>query len=91
MSIFNSIKTFFYGFIMRIKLGWYTRQKRKRKKFTRKVLYEKLGKVKLDQKTIEKITNNYLNIGEIFLDRKNLKAAFSFHRINVKKKNSSNN
>ncbi|MHA1199039.1 MAG: hypothetical protein ACTSQF_06785 [Candidatus Heimdallarchaeaceae archaeon] len=91
MGIITSIKTIFYGFVMRVKLSWYTRKKRKRKKITKRILFEKLEKEKLDPKTLEKIAENYLNIGEIFLDRKNLKTVFSFHKFNGKRKNKSNN
>ena len=91
MGLFSFIKTLFYGFTIRIKLGWYTRKKHKRKKFMRNVLCEKFQDVKIDQKTLEKITENYLDIGEIFLDRKNLKAAFSFRWMNGKKKNNTSN
>ncbi len=91
MGILSFIKALFYGVIIRIKLGWYARKKRKRKSHMRKILFEKLSKMKIDQKTLETITNNYLDIGEIFLDRKNLKAAFSFRWMNGKKKNSSSN
>ena len=89
MGIINSIKTFFYGFVVRAKLGFYTRKKRKHKKFARKLIIEKLGRVTLDPKTVDKIAENYLNIGEIFLDRKNLKAVFSVHRLNGRRKNNS--
>ena len=89
MGIINSIKTLFYGFIMRFKLGLCTRKKRKRKKFAKKILTEKLSRIKLDEKTVTKITENYLNIGEIFLDRKNLKALFGLHRFSEKRKNGS--
>jgi len=90
MGIINSIKTLFYGFVMRFKLGLYSRKKRKRKKFARRILTEKLSSIKLEEKTVEKIAENYLNIGEIFLDRKNLRTLFNIHRISEKRKNASN-
>jgi hypothetical protein len=90
MGIINSIKTLYYGLIMRVKLGFYTRKKRRHKKFAQKILIERLSKIKLKDKTLERITENYLNIGEIFLDRKNLKAAFSFHRLTTRRKNNTN-
>ena len=86
MGLINFVKTLFYGFMMRIKLSWYTRKKRKKKKFMEKVLLEKLGDTRIEEKTIEKVIENYLEVGEIFLDRKNLKAAFGFFRINLREK-----
>ena len=91
MGIFNSIKILYYGLIMRVKLGFYTRKKHKHKRFAKKILEEKLSKMNLDAKTLNRITENYLDIGEIFLDRKNLKAAFSFHRYVERRKNSTQN
>ncbi len=85
------VKTLYYGFIIRAKLSLYTRKKRKSKKIFQAVLTEKLSKEKLDAKTIEKISTNYLNIGEIFMDRKNLKSAFSLNMIYEKRRNNSKN
>ena len=85
------MKTLYYGFVIRIKLMWYTRKKRKGKKVTKKFLSEKLINEKINPNIVEKISDNYLNIGEIFLDRKNLKAAFSVNQIFDKKRTNGNN
>ena len=63
-----------------MKLIWYSRKKRRKKKVVKTFLYENLEKEKLDKKTIDMITENYLKIGEIFLDRKVLRTAFSLNR-----------
>ena len=85
-SPFRPIATLFYAVILRIKLSWYSRQKRKRKKVVRAYLSENLEKQNIDEKTIEIIIVNYLKIGELFLDRKILKAAFSIDRFLQPKK-----
>ncbi len=85
-SFLNPIITLYYGFILRIKLSWYSRQKKKRIKIVKEFLANKLEKEKYDKKTSNKIVENYLKIGEIFLDRKNMHTAFSVNKILVPKK-----
>lgn len=85
-STFNLITTLYYGFTLRIKLSWYSRKKRRKKKMIRTFLINKLGKEKYTEKNIEKIAENYLKIGEIFFDQKNMRTAFRINRLLVTKK-----
>jgi hypothetical protein len=80
-SFLNPIITLYYGFILRIKLSWFSRQKNKKSRIVREFLESKLEKEKYDKKTISRITNNFLNIGEIFLDRKNMRNALSVNKM----------
>jgi len=85
-SKFNLITTLYYGFILRIKLGLYSRKKRKKKKMIKAFLVNKLEKESYNEKNIEKIAENYLKIGEIFLDQKNMRTAFRVNRLLIPKK-----
>jgi len=88
-SIFNLITTLYYGFTLRIKLSWYSRKKRKKKKMIKTFLVNKLEKEKYTEKNIEKIAENYLKIGEIFFDKKNMQTAFKVNRLLIPKKTKS--
>ncbi len=85
-SIFNLITTLYYRFVLRIKLSWYSRKKSKKKKMIKAFLVNKLEKEKYNEKYIEKIAENYLKTGEIFLDQKNMRTAFRVNRLLVPKK-----
>ena len=90
-SFLNPIITLYYGFILRIKLSWYSRQKSKRTRIIKDFLTTKLEKEKYDKKTTDSIIENYLKIGEIFLDRKNMHTVFSVNRMLVPKKTKGKN
>ncbi len=85
-SIFNLITTLYYGIALRIKLSWYSRKKRKKKKMIKTFIVKKLEKEKYTEKNIEKIAENFLKIGEIFFDQKNMRTAFRVNRLLVPKK-----
>ena len=88
-SFLNPIITLYYGFILQVKLSWYSRKKRRRKKMIRGFLSDKLKDENYSKKTTDKIVENYLNIGEIFLDRKNMHTAFSINKLLVPRKTKS--
>lgn len=90
MGLLNPIKTLYYGLIIRIKLGWFLKKERKMKKIAEKILLDKFAKEKIDQNTLDKISNNYLSISNILLDRKNMKAALSIPYLDNKRKDTSN-
>ena len=79
-SIFNPIVTLFYGLIIRVKFSWFSRRKRKRRKITRTSLEKKLHNKGIEEKTVNKIIENYLRFGETIFDRKVIQAAFSINR-----------
>ncbi|MHA1217707.1 MAG: hypothetical protein ACTSO5_03380 [Candidatus Heimdallarchaeaceae archaeon] len=85
-STFNLVTTLYYGIALRIKLSWYSRKKRKKKKMIKNFLVNKLEKEKYTGKNIEKMAENYLKIGEIFFDQKNMRTAFRFNRLLIPKK-----
>ncbi len=90
-STFNLITTLYYGIALRIKLSWYSRKKRKKKKMIKNFLVNKLEKERYTRKNIEKIAENYLKIGEIFFDQKNMRTAFRVNRLLIPKKTKSEN
>ncbi|MCE7748526.1 MAG: hypothetical protein GPJ51_09005 [Candidatus Heimdallarchaeota archaeon] len=90
-STFNLITTLYYGIALRIKLSWYSRKKRKKKKMIKIFLVNKLEKERYTRKNIEKIAENYLKIGDIFFDQKNMRTAFRVNRLSIPKKTKSKN
>jgi hypothetical protein len=79
-STFNPIVTVFYGLIIRIKFSWFSRKKRKKRKITRNSLEKKLHNKGIEEKTVNKIIENYLKFGETIFNRKVIQAAFSINR-----------
>ncbi|MHA1222169.1 MAG: hypothetical protein ACTSSG_03595 [Candidatus Heimdallarchaeaceae archaeon] len=81
MGIITPFISLYYGIVLKMKFKWFSRKKRKGIKVTRAFLRDRLKEGDLEEKTIEKIINNYLRFGETVFNRKTIEGAFSLHKL----------
>ena len=80
MGIFSPLVTIYYVFVLKMKLNWYSRKKRKMKNVSKIFLKEKLSNNGFSEEITKIVIDNYLNFGETIFDREILEAAFSIDR-----------